>query len=93
MNRSEYVKAVAEKANLTQKAVKEILEVMQDVAYTEMAAEGKVVIFDGLTLEGIKKPAREARNPLTGETVQVSEKVAPKAKFGAVAKRVVNREA
>ena len=92
MNRTEYVKAVAEKANLTQKAVKEVLEVMQEVAYAEMAAEGKVAIFEGLTLEGVKKPAREARNPLTGQTIKVEEKVAPKAKFGTVAKRVVNGE-
>lgn len=92
MNKTEFIKEVATKSEMTQKAVKEILEVMQDVAYAEMAAEGKVTVFDGLTLEGVKKPSRIARNPLTGESIEVAEKVAPKAKFGAVAKRVVNGE-
>lgn len=90
MNRTEFVKAVAEKAEMTQKAVKEMLDVMQEVAYSEMAKCEEVKMFDGLALIGVQKEARTARNPLTGETVEVAAKVAPKAKFGKAAKDALN---
>ena len=92
MNRTEYVKAVAQETGKTQKEIKEILEVMQNVAYAEMANEGEVEIFKGLKLMGVHKDATTARNPLDGSTVNVPEKTVPKAKFGAVAKRIVNGE-
>ena len=90
MTRTEFVKAVAEKTEMTQKAVKEVLEVMQEIAYAEMAKCEEVKIFDGLTLTGVHKEARVARNPLTGESVEVAAKTAPKAKWGKAAKDAVN---
>ena len=90
MNRTEFVKAVAEKAEMTQKAVKEVLEVMQEVTFEEMAECGEVKLFDGVALVGVQKEARTARNPLTGETVEVAAKVAPKAKFGKAVKDALN---
>ena len=92
MNRAEFIKAVAAEAGKTQKEIKEILEAEQKVAYEEMANEGEVKLFDGLTLVGQKKEAGTARNPQTGETIQVPEKTVPKAKWGIAAKRVVNGE-
>lgn len=90
MNRTEFVKAVAEKAEMTQKLVKEVLDAMQEVAYGEMAKCEEVKIFDGLTLAGVHKEATIARNPMTGETISVPAKNAPKAKFGKAAKDAVN---
>ena len=90
MNRTEFVKAVAEKAEMTQKVVKEVVDAMQEVAYTEMAKCEEVKMFDGLTLVGVQKEATTARNPKTGETVEVAAKVAPKAKFGKAAKDALN---
>ena len=82
MTRTEYVKAVAEKANMTQKATKEFLEAAQEVAYAEMMKGEEVKIFDSVTLVGKEVPEREARNPQTGETIVVPQHLAPKAKFG-----------
>ena len=90
MNRTEFIKAVAEQVEMTQKAVKEVLEVMQEVAYGEMAKCEEVKIFDGLTLLGVHKDACQKRNPATGEIVDVPAKNAPKAKFGKAAKDAVN---
>ena len=90
MNRTEFVKAVAEKAEMTQKAVKEVLDVMQEVAYVEMAKCEEVKMFEGLTLIGVQKEATTARNPKTGEVIDVPAKVAPKAKFGKAAKDALN---
>lgn len=92
MNKTEFIKAVATEVGKTQKEVKEMLEAAQKVAYAEMAEQGEVKIFDGLTLVGVHKDATVARNPLDGSTVNVPEKTVPKAKWGAVAKRIVNGE-
>lgn len=92
MNRTEFIRALSIETGKTQKELKELLDVMQDIIYKEMAAEGEVKLFDGVTLAGVKKDARTARNPLTGETIEVAAKVAPKAKFGAVCKRALNPE-
>ena len=82
MTRTEFVKAVAEKAGITQKATKEILEAMQEVAYGEMAKGEEVKVFDSVTLVGKMVPERTARNPQTGAEIVVPEHLAPKAKFG-----------
>lgn len=92
MNRSELVKAVAAATEKTQKEVREMLDVMQDVAFTEMAKCEEVKIFDGVVLAGVQKEACQKRNPATGGMVDVPAKVVPKAKFGAAAKRAVNGE-
>lgn len=89
MTRTEFIKAVAENAEMTQKAVKEVLEVMQDVAYAEMKKGEEVKIFDSVTLLGKMVPQREARNPQSGETIVVPEHLAPKAKFGTVIKNLL----
>ena len=82
MKRAEFIKAVAEQAEMTQKAVKEVLEVMQEVAYGEMAKGEEVKIFDSVTLLGKEVPERTARNPQTGDEIVVPAHLAPKAKFG-----------
>jgi len=86
MNKTEFIKAVAAETGATQKAVKEMLEAAQNVAYAEMAKCEEVKIFDGVTLLGKAVPEREARNPQTGEAVIVPEHIAPKAKFGKTVK-------
>ena len=82
MNRTDFIKEVATKSEMTQKAVKEILEVMQEVVYTEMKNCGEVKIFDSVTLAGKEVPQRIARNPQDGSELIVPEHIAPKAKFG-----------
>ena len=90
MNRADYVKAIATATGFTQKDVKAVLDAAQTVTYETMAKEEEVKVFDGLTLVGVRKPACVKRNPLTGEDVQVPEKIAPKAKFGKFAKDSIN---
>lgn len=90
MNRSDYVKAIATKTGYTQKDVKAVIDAAQEIAYDAMASEDEVKVFDGLTLIGVHKDATTARNPMDGSTVNVPAKTVPKARFGAVAKRIVN---
>lgn len=82
MNKQEFIKAVAEKAEMTQKATKEVLEVMQEVVYDEMKKSEEVKVMDSVTLMGKMVPQRVARNPQDGSELIVPEHLAPKAKFG-----------
>lgn len=90
MKKADFIKAVAAATSETQKKVKEIIDAMQDIVVAEMAKEGEVKVMDGLTLVGVKKEARVARNPMDGSTVNVPEKMAPKAKFGKAIKDAIN---
>lgn len=90
MTKAEFIKAVAEAAELTQKETKRVLEKMQDVAFAAMKEEDEVKLFDGVTLLGVMKEARMARNPMTGEEVEVPAKMAPKCKFGKACKDAIN---
>ena len=92
MNRTEFVKAVAEKAEMTQKAVKEVLDVMQEVAYAEMKNGGEVKLFDSVTLLAKEVPERIARNPQTGSEIVVPQHLAPKAKFGTGIKNLLKED-
>lgn len=86
MNRQEFIKAVAEKANKTQKETKELLEIMQEVVFDTMKAEDEVKIFEGVTLSGKMVEERTARNPQDGSEIVVPQHLAPKCKFGKAVK-------
>ena len=88
MTRKELVKAVSDKVGASQKDVKAILEATREVAY-EAAAKDEVCLFDGLTLYSKVNPARNGRNPMTGEALVIPEKRVPRAKFGTKFKKAV----
>lgn len=89
MNRTELIKAVAEKSGFTQKDVKAVMETLQEVVYGTIKTE-EVKLMDGVTLSAVFKEATTARNPMDGSTVQVSAKYAPKCKFGKAIKDSIN---
>ena len=88
MKKSDFIKAVAERGDFTQKSVKAILDVMQSVAY-EAVKDDEVPIFNGLTIYTTVRDARVGRNPRTGESVDIPEKRVPKAKIGRAFKNAV----
>ncbi len=89
MTKNEFVKAVAEGSGITQKVVRDVLNVIQDVAYQAAKDEDSVSIINGLTLTSVVKEARVGRNPSTGEPVDIPEKRVPKVKVGLALKRAV----
>lgn len=68
------VDAVAQEFNLTKKLAKEVVETVLDEVRKEVLQEGKVKIGSLGTLVIKEKKARTARNPKTGEPVQVPAK-------------------
>lgn len=90
MNKVELIKAVAERTNNTQKDIKAIMDAVQDVTYSTLIAGEEVKLIDGITLSVVRKDARTARNPRTGESVMVDAKNAVRCKFGKTIKDAVN---
>ena len=88
MNKVELIKAVAEATNNTQKDIKVIMEAVQNVTYGALVEGDEVKLMDGVTLSVVHKDARIARNPRTGESVEVDAKNA--VKFGKAIKDAVN---
>lgn len=72
MNRSELVAALSERAEVTRKDADAILGAFADVV-SEIVAKGeeKVTIPGFLTFERTHRAARTARNPQTGDPIQI----------------------
>ena len=81
MTKTEYVRAVAEKGDFTQKVVKAVIDAMEDVAY-EAACDDEVPVFNGLTLLSQVREARTGRDPRTGDPINIPTKRVPKVKVG-----------
>ena len=89
MNKRELIDAVSgrlgDKKSATE-AVNAVLETIQSA----VAAGDKVAITGFGVFEKSERPARTARNPATGATVQVPESSVPKFRPGADFKALVN---
>ena len=90
MNKSELITAVAEKTELTKKDVEKAINALtQTIAETLKNGE-KVQIVGFGAFEARVRPAREARNPRTGEKINISESKTPSFKAGKALKDEVN---
>lgn len=71
MNKSEMIDTVSKNTGLTKKAVSEVFEGILAVTIQNLKSEG-VSLLPGIgKLERKSRPARQGRNPQTGETVQI----------------------
>lgn len=96
MNVKELVKAVAAETGVTQKAINEIVTAMDAVVSTQLAQANRDTTVEvkilpcGVTLVSEYTEAHEARNPQTGEVINVPGKNRVKAKLGSTIKAAVN---
>ena len=89
MNKTELVAAVAAKTELSKKnAEKAVAAVLETVAET-LAAGEKVQLVGFGTFEARAREARSAKNPRTGETVEVPASRVPAFKAGQALKTKV----
>lgn len=86
LNKEGTIREVAARCDSTQREVRAVLDALRDVVYTNIATGESVKPFDGVTFKGVVSPAKTARNPMTGETVDVPERIHPRAVFGKYAK-------
>ncbi|MGN1104135.1 MAG: HU family DNA-binding protein [Candidatus Coproplasma sp.] len=71
MNKTELVKVVAEKAGMTQAVAADAVNAMVDVIVEKLIEGDEVAILGFGAFKVADRPARTARNPQTGETVEV----------------------
>ena len=90
MNKTEFIAAVAEKAEISKKDSEKALKAFVDVVTEQLKAGDKVQLVGFGTFETSKRAAREGRNPQTGETMKIAASVAPKFKPGKALKDAMN---
>ena len=91
MNKAELVAAIAEQTELSKKDAEKALKAFTDVVAEELAKGEKIQLVGFGTFEVADRPAREGRNPKTGETMKIAASKAPKFKAGKALKDVVNK--
>lgn len=90
MNKKELIQAVAATTGLTQKEVSTVVEALIGTIATSVANSEPVAISGLGTFTGAwDVPARTARNPKTGEALEVAASRRSGFKFSAPFKRIV----
>lgn len=90
MNKTELIAAIAERTNLSKKDAEAALKAFTETVAAELVKGGKVQLVGFGTFEVSERPAREGRNPRTGETMKIEAAKAPKFKAGKALKDAVN---
>ena len=91
MNKTELVAAIADEAGLSKKDAEKALKAFTDVVAEELAKGEKIQLVGFGTFEVAERPAREGRNPRTGEPMPIAASKAPKFKAGKALKDTVNK--
>ena len=77
MNKTELIAAVAEKAEISKKDAEKAVKAFTDAVAEELAKGGKVQLVGFGNFEVSERPAREGRNPRTGETMTIAASKTP----------------
>lgn len=90
MNKTEFIAAVAENADISKKDAEKAIKAFADVVTEELKKGEKVQLVGFGTFEVSDRAAREGRNPQTGKTMKIAACKAPKFKAGKALKDAVN---
>ncbi|HID76117.1 MAG TPA: integration host factor subunit beta [Planctomycetaceae bacterium] len=75
MTKKEIVRAISEQMGLTQLKTKEIVQRTFDAIVDTLVADGRIELRNFGVFEVKRRAARRARNPRTGDKVEVPEKL------------------
>ena len=89
MNKAELISAVKEKTGMTGKDADAAVKAVFDSVAEALAKGDKVQLIGFGTFEVRERPAREGRNPRTGETIKVEAAKVPAFKAGQALKDAV----
>ena len=90
MNKTEFIAAVAEKAEISKKDSEKALKAFVDVVAEQLKAGDKVQLVGFGTFEVSERAAREGRNPQSGEPMKIEASKAPRFKAGKALKDAIN---
>ena len=91
MNKTELINAIAEESQLTKAQAKAALEAFISTVNNALVNEDKVQIVGFGSFEIKNRPARTARNPRTGEPVEIAASKSPVFKAGKTLKDAVSK--
>ena len=77
MNKDELLKAVAEKAGVSQKTAGEVVNAVLETVEKTVSKGKKVTLIGFGTFEARKRAARTGRNPQTGAEIKIAAKTVP----------------
>lgn len=80
MNKQELIDNVSDMTSLPKKDAKVVVEAVIDAIKNGILNDGKVSLAGFGTFKAVEKPARVARNPKTGESINVEAKTVTKFK-------------
>ncbi|MFI5036833.1 MAG: HU family DNA-binding protein [Acidimicrobiales bacterium] len=89
MNKAELVDAIVAESGAAKNTVAEVLKSFEDVVVRGVSHGEKIVLSGFLSFERVDRKARTARNPQTGEAIQVAASKAPKVSIGSTFKKAV----
>lgn len=86
MKKPELVDELAARTGFYKRNMKEVVDALSDIIEehfqtAEFGADSELHLAPGVVLVGHRKPAGEAKDPRTGETIVSPEKVIPSATF------------
>ncbi|MDZ7787975.1 MAG: HU family DNA-binding protein [Halofilum sp. (in: g-proteobacteria)] len=90
MNKSEFVEAVAENADIPKSTAQKAVDAMVDVIGDTLKQGDQVSLVGFGTFLTRKREARQGRNPRTGETINIAASRVPSFKAGKALKDTVN---
>lgn len=82
MNKTELIKAIAEKAEITKVDVEKALVAFQNVVKDTLVDGDKVQLAGFGTFEVTERAERQGRNPQTGQAITIAASKSPKFKAG-----------
>jgi len=90
MKKQDFIKAVADSANVSQSTAGECFDAVVDTI-TSALKDGEKLTFVGFGTFSVKeRAARQGRNPRTGETIEIKAAKIPSFKAGKALKDAVN---
>lgn len=90
MNKSELISALAAKTEMSKKDAEKAVNSFIETITDSLAKDDKIQLVGFGTFMVKNRPARNARNPRTGEEIKISASKAPAFKAGKTLKEKVN---
>lgn len=90
MNKSEVVDVVSHGTGVSKADTDRVLSAFLELAAKQVGSGEKLTIPGWITFERVHRPARQGRNPQTGESITIAARNAVKVSAGSKLKSAVN---
>lgn len=92
MNSKQLVEEVASRTGMQSSVVRQMMNIMADVVTEQLKQRNEVIMKNIGTFTTIDYAGSKGQNIHTGETIEVSDFIAPKLRASTVLKRALNQD-